>query len=145
MIRRPPRSTRTDTLFPYTTLFRSAGLNAEGGTRNLVFSNHSTESDLHDHLRLVWRTRQRWAFFLRAETFFDTASAYAAQPDDALSGLHQRSHGEQFIDEAMEKLSPGGLHLLDEPEAALSLIGQLELMRRIQAGTTIGRATGRDR
>src|SRR3546814_18177731 len=26
MIRRPPRSTRTDTLFPYTTLFRSEGL-----------------------------------------------------------------------------------------------------------------------
>src|SRR3546814_21148505 len=25
MIRRPPRSTRTDTLFPYTTLFRSTG------------------------------------------------------------------------------------------------------------------------
>src|SRR3546814_15151628 len=25
MIRRPPRSTRTDTLFPYTTLFRSIG------------------------------------------------------------------------------------------------------------------------
>src|SRR3546814_19092996 len=26
MIRRPPRATRTDTLFPYTTLFRSAAL-----------------------------------------------------------------------------------------------------------------------
>src|SRR3546814_19930364 len=26
MIRRPPRSTRTDTLFPYTTLFRSPGV-----------------------------------------------------------------------------------------------------------------------
>src|SRR3546814_11695824 len=26
MIRRPPRSTRTDTLFPYTTLFRSTGV-----------------------------------------------------------------------------------------------------------------------
>src|SRR3546814_19162629 len=26
MIRRPPRSTRTDTLFPYTTLFRSRGV-----------------------------------------------------------------------------------------------------------------------
>src|SRR3546814_7556050 len=25
MVRRPPRSTRTDTLFPYTTLFRSTG------------------------------------------------------------------------------------------------------------------------
>src|SRR3546814_447517 len=29
MIRRPPRSTRTDTLFPYTTLFRSIGLARE--------------------------------------------------------------------------------------------------------------------
>src|SRR3546814_13543585 len=28
MIRRPPRSTRTDTLFPYTTLFRSIGPSA---------------------------------------------------------------------------------------------------------------------
>src|SRR3546814_5161748 len=28
MIRRPPRSTRTDTLFPYTTLFRSCHLDA---------------------------------------------------------------------------------------------------------------------
>src|SRR3546814_6463831 len=28
MIRRPPRSTRTDTLFPYTTLFRSQGKDA---------------------------------------------------------------------------------------------------------------------
>src|SRR3546814_19740824 len=31
MIRRPPRSTRTDTLFPYTTLFRST---AAGGERH---------------------------------------------------------------------------------------------------------------
>src|SRR3546814_12637009 len=29
MIRRPPRSTRTDTLFPYTTLFRSHGAAAQ--------------------------------------------------------------------------------------------------------------------
>src|SRR3546814_6888239 len=29
MIRRPPRSTRTDTLFPYTTLFRSLGEQCE--------------------------------------------------------------------------------------------------------------------
>src|SRR3546814_10834836 len=33
MIRRPPRSTRTDTLFPYTTLFRSAGEHADMGDR----------------------------------------------------------------------------------------------------------------
>src|SRR3546814_7375870 len=31
MIRRPPRSTRTDTLFPYTTLFRSYRLHEVGG------------------------------------------------------------------------------------------------------------------
>src|SRR3546814_10219749 len=30
MIRRPPRSTRTDTLFPYTTLFRSTRSDAGG-------------------------------------------------------------------------------------------------------------------
>src|SRR3546814_14504705 len=29
MIRRPPRSTRTDTLFPYTTLFRSLVISAK--------------------------------------------------------------------------------------------------------------------
>src|SRR3546814_8595870 len=34
MIRRPPRSTRTDTLFPYTTLFRSVVV---------VVGDHSTE------------------------------------------------------------------------------------------------------
>src|SRR3546814_20696517 len=35
MIRRPPRSTRTDTLFPYTTLFRSRpGRRRDGRTRH---------------------------------------------------------------------------------------------------------------
>src|SRR3546814_5951555 len=33
MIRRPPRSTRTDTLFPYTTLFRSANGSASAELR----------------------------------------------------------------------------------------------------------------
>src|SRR3546814_1410763 len=33
MIRRPPRSTRTDTLFPYTTLFRSEGRGEEHRAR----------------------------------------------------------------------------------------------------------------
>src|SRR3546814_17727209 len=35
MIRRPPRSTRTDTLFPYTTLFRSFTLLAPQGASGL--------------------------------------------------------------------------------------------------------------
>src|SRR3546814_8636435 len=33
MIRRPPRSTRTDTLFPYTTLFRSTGSHSRESSR----------------------------------------------------------------------------------------------------------------
>src|SRR3546814_4059871 len=35
MIPRPPRSTRTDTLFPYTTLFRSGVLSRELGPRGI--------------------------------------------------------------------------------------------------------------
>src|SRR3546814_14507337 len=45
MIRRPPRSTRTDTLFPYTTLFRSlAGARqaAEQAAREEDFLRHVT-------------------------------------------------------------------------------------------------------
>src|SRR3546814_15226163 len=37
MIRRPPRSTRTDTLFPYTTLFRSGRLIPDDATGWLGF------------------------------------------------------------------------------------------------------------
>src|SRR3546814_9583001 len=36
MIRRPPRSTRTDTLFPYTTLFRSEATRALGDALKLA-------------------------------------------------------------------------------------------------------------
>src|SRR3546814_7537930 len=43
MIRRPPRSTRTDTLFPYTTLFRSAGLFSETGIPTIVCGPGSIE------------------------------------------------------------------------------------------------------
>src|SRR3546814_19263002 len=38
MIRRPPRSTRTDTLFPYTTLFRST-MKARNMTREQVMND----------------------------------------------------------------------------------------------------------
>src|SRR3546814_3556338 len=42
MIRRPPRSTRTDTLFPYTTLFRSASAPRDRRHRERApFSNRS--------------------------------------------------------------------------------------------------------
>src|SRR3546814_13114186 len=62
MIRRPPRSTRTDTLFPYTTLFRSgyrkmvrlaAPLVAEGGF--LLAASCSHHADLGSFAEQVRR------------------------------------------------------------------------------------------
>src|SRR3546814_6457103 len=44
MIRRPPRSTRTDTLFPYTTLFRS-------GRNRLVADHHDLVARLELRVR----------------------------------------------------------------------------------------------
>src|SRR3546814_7560228 len=42
MIRRPPRTTRTDTLFPYTTLFRSVGkTNRPTGGGNDLLAGHA--------------------------------------------------------------------------------------------------------
>src|SRR3546814_19272861 len=49
MIRRPPRSTRTDTLFPYTTLFRSADGVVVGEARReflLVVGVTETEGEI---------------------------------------------------------------------------------------------------
>src|SRR3546814_1188728 len=56
MIRRPPRSTRTDTLFPYTTLFRSATGASDGSCTNSSAPcstsprgrQHSTNDDRSD-------------------------------------------------------------------------------------------------
>src|SRR3546814_6444238 len=48
MIRRPPRSTRTDTLFPYTTLVRSLGVK-----NNIAWENRFLETgDLLDQIEL---------------------------------------------------------------------------------------------
>src|SRR3546814_17466622 len=46
MIRRPPRSTRTDTLFPYTTLFRSDELHDDLSRRTLELAPGDTEGGM---------------------------------------------------------------------------------------------------
>src|SRR3546814_20846889 len=48
MMRRPPRSTRTDTLFPYTTLFRSGsdpGMSQDRGTRLSNACHNANQAD----------------------------------------------------------------------------------------------------
>src|SRR3546814_5517586 len=54
MIRRPPRSTRTDTLFPYTTLFRSLPIAAHRVCRSTSMAALSFKSS---SLPLVSRVR----------------------------------------------------------------------------------------
>src|SRR3546814_18778035 len=62
MIRRPPRSTRTDTLFPYTTLFRSLARRFDGGLARLgglsLVAGVAAAEALHalglDAVRLKW-------------------------------------------------------------------------------------------
>src|SRR3546814_9250526 len=69
MIRRPPRSTRTDTLFPYTTLFRSVLFNRPGD----IFAQLHTELiegvDTHQHRvderALFVKCDQRTQYFRR--------------------------------------------------------------------------------
>src|SRR3546814_5308450 len=60
MIRRPPRSTRTDTLFPYTTLFRSKsicvnfGLAREfGGVCHLRFDDTNPEKEDQEYVDAI--------------------------------------------------------------------------------------------
>src|SRR3546814_2398827 len=55
MLRRPPRSTRTDTLFPYTTLFRSLGLMLTRVDRPYLDREATVIGVDHN-----WRPTERW-------------------------------------------------------------------------------------
>jgi predicted ATPase len=120
----------------------AAGLNPEGGSRNFRFATRASESPLGGHLRLVRGVHKpRTEFFLRAESFYNVASEIenlnrgsGGPPLLASYGgvsLHERSHGESFLDVAYHRFGPEGLYLLDEPEAALSVRGCLALLSRM--------------
>src|SRR3546814_17275893 len=57
MIRRPPRSTRTDTLFPYTTLVRSNGIAKSGSAREQGETTARLMRRIHDGtgMGLLWQ------------------------------------------------------------------------------------------
>ncbi len=115
-----------------------ARFNAEGGSQNLRFSTRASESNLHEHLRLIRGVkRPRTGFFLRAESFFNVASELEKDPQilSAYGGqpLHEKSHGEAFLTLVNERFGPDGLYILDEPEAALSPQRQLSLLAAMHA------------
>jgi predicted ATPase len=111
----------------------AAGLNAEGGSRNFRFATRATHSELSDYLRLVRAPRRpRDAYFLRAETFYNVASAAeqygVAEQHGGGKSPHEQSHGESFMALVLHRLRGNGLYLFDEPEAALSPTRQLSLL-----------------
>jgi predicted ATPase len=113
-------------------------LNPEGGGRTyqFTFATRSSHSPLHRRLELERAPIAPMnGFFLRAESVFNLATALeneASEMQDVYQRpLHEQSHGESFLDIAVNRLGPRGLYFFDEPEAALSVNGQLALMSRI--------------
>jgi predicted ATPase len=110
------------------------GFGREGGNRNFrndsTGSNHSIDP-LVKALRMSFDNRTGDGFFLRAESFFNTASHIDNLGVEASYGgrsLHTRSHGETFFTLLDLKFRRNGLFLLDEPEAALSPQRQLSFL-----------------
>ena len=111
-----------------------AGFNPEGGTRHMQFAHRPTESQLHEHLRLIRSPRrEKTGFFLRGETLFNMATEVERQElyEYGWEGLHERSHGEALLWLANHRFGPNGLFLLDEPETALSPSRQLSFLTLI--------------
>ncbi|GEL17831.1 AAA family ATPase [Pseudonocardia asaccharolytica] len=84
--------------------------------------------------------KPRTGFFLRAESYYNVASEIERL--DRASGWpllsayggaspHERSHGESFVDLMTYRFGPGGLYVLDEPEAALSVRGCMAVLARL--------------
>lgn len=118
------------------------GFNPEGGTRNFSFSTRDTHSALGDYLTVSRSAYPRDGFFLRAESFYNTASyledAYQAElhlgtgTPYGMRSLHAQSHGESFLALVQNRFGGEGLYLLDEPEAALSPARQLTLLGQMR-------------
>ena len=114
----------------------AAGFNAEGGSRNFRFVTRPSHSDLHDYLQLVRSgIRPRDGYFLRAESFYNVATAadgYGVNEYYGGESLHAQSHGESFMALVLNRLKGKGLYFFDEPEAALSPTRQLSLLVAMQ-------------
>ncbi len=112
------------------------GFNPEGGTRNYNFSTYDSHSQLCNAIRLSRGVNKLWwGYFLRAESFYNVATAEDAYSMEDPRGIrqhfHERSHGESFLKLVQSSFKGHGLYLLDEPEAALSPQRQLTLLMEI--------------
>lgn len=102
------------------------GLNPEGGTHAAMHQTRPTESTLVDHLQLVRGAgASKRGVFLRAETMHGHFSYLESIGQGT---LHDKSHGEAFLDFVAARSGIAGLWVLDEPESALSFSGCLALI-----------------
>lgn len=117
------------------------GFNAEGGSRDHLYSTRASHSALHRFIRPV-RSSQKVTdgYFLRAESFFTTASYLESTGTGRAgqTGLHQQSHGESFFNLFDNRLQGNGLYIMDEPEAALSPSRQLSFLARLHELVNLG-------
>jgi len=109
------------------------GLNPEGGSNNMKFSNYDDYSELYKYLTISKFGTPKTKFFLRAESFFNVASDISRNGDlinTTYGGedLHSCSHGESFLKLVEHRFWNNGLYILDEPEAALSPQKQMTLL-----------------
>lgn len=77
----------------------ACGLNPEGGTANYRFSTYDDYSDLASAIRIRKGVcKPKWSYFLRAESFYNVASALMTKYNDdgKMQDLHARSHGESY-------------------------------------------------
>lgn len=101
----------------------SMGFNGEGGSRDFQFSTQRTHSQLWEYLTLIKSAWPKDGFFLRAESFYNTASYLEENSTMKRYGgvsFHAQSHGESFLALATNRFEGNGLYILDEPESALS-------------------------
>src|SRR3546814_5080338 len=91
MIRRPPRSTRTDTLFPYTTLFRSSqpsvGHDLAGHDADSAGASHQSGRGSGDHGRARLRFLQHLRPSASARPMSNTAVLENARSEEHTSEL----------------------------------------------------------
>ncbi|WP_166243116.1 AAA family ATPase [Paenibacillus turpanensis] len=108
------------------------GFHTAGGGRNNAYEVDSAEAALGDYIRLSWLPKVTNGFFLRAESFYQFAShidEIGGQVPYGGKSLHRQSHGESFLSLFLHRFNGKGIFLLDEPEAALSPMRQLSLLR----------------
>ena len=112
-----------------------AGFTPEGGSKNFNFATRPEGSKLAEAMRIVRGVRrERTGFFLRAESFFNTATYVddvGATSSYGGSSLHEMSHGESFLALMQNRFTSQGLYLMDEPEAALSPSRQLTVLKQM--------------